>query len=372
MKKKVFVFVAFLLLLTIVPVNAKEINHFHALANDNISFKDVVKGDSAIAGNLVDVLGNIDGIGFVAGNTVNINGELEYGFVAGNNISINGNIGKSIYVAGNKIIISNDAKINRDAFIVGNDITLSGNINRDVSIGASVVTIKSDAKISGNVSLTTEKLVIQDGASITGTLKYNEDAKKEISNNANIGKVATYSQETTDDSNNYIDVLSSILNMIVVFVVLATVLPKCFSKTTGIYEESNNYFKGIGIGLLILICVPIVCLFLLISSIGISLGLILAVLYGVGIYISYVIAGFILGDTIITKLLKQDINNYFIGVIGIIIMKLLILVPVIGGFVSVIALTIGLYTIGKLIISDKNDKNKKVKVIEADIKKKKN
>ena len=77
MKKKIFSLLILLALFITIPVEAKEINDFHAVADDNVKFEDTVNGDSAIAGNIIDMLGNIDGIGFIAGNNININGNLE-------------------------------------------------------------------------------------------------------------------------------------------------------------------------------------------------------------------------------------------------------------------------------------------------------
>ena len=42
--KKIFL-VLFALTMIIAPVSAKEINSFHTAAGDNVSFKDVVKGE---------------------------------------------------------------------------------------------------------------------------------------------------------------------------------------------------------------------------------------------------------------------------------------------------------------------------------------
>ena len=369
MKKKILGIVMVLALLIIAPVSAKEINSFHSVANENVSFKDVVKGDSAIAGNLVDILGNIDGIGFIAGNTVNVNGALEYGFVAGNNVNINGNILKSIYAAGNSVVISKDAKVERDVFIAANEVVLNGTLNRDVSLGSTKVTIKSDAKINGNVSIETDNLVVEDGATVKGTLKYNKDAKSEISKEASIGNVVMYEgQEKADSSNNSVlDTLISIINMLVVFAVISAILPKTCDRTVLLYSDSRNYLKNFGIGLLILFCTPIIGLLLLISSVGTSLGLILIALYVISIYLAFIVSGFVLGDLVVTKLFKSNLNSLFVGCIGIILLKLLMLIPYIGGLVSLMALPIGLATIGSLVIVDDKKNNTKSKVIEAKI-----
>ncbi len=374
MKKKIFGIVIALLILVTSPVYAKDINSFYANAGDNVSFTDKVIGDSAIAGNLVDIIGNIDGIGFIAGKTVTVNGEIEYGFVAGDKVDVNGTVKKNLYAAARDINISKDAKITRDVFAVASTVTLDGNIERDALIGAEEVLIKGNAKIGGNIKISADKITILDGASIEGTLKYNKNAKATISETAKIGKVDTYKQaETETNKTSYVtSALISIINMIVVFAVLVTLIPKVCDKSASLYEEKNKYVKGFGAGLLLLICIPIVSIFLLISSIGVSLGFVLIGLYFICLYLSYVFSGYLLGDAVITKLLNKKLNNYWIGIIGIVLLKLLILIPVLGDFINVIAVALGLATICKIMIQKEEKPNKtNNKVVEAEVIKKK-
>ena len=356
MKKKLFSILIVLTLMIIFPVNAKEVNGFYSNSGDNVKVEDTIKGDSAIAGKIIDLLGNFDGIAFAAGDTINVNGTLEYGFVAGSSINVNGNISKGIYAAGRDISFSKDAKVSRDAFLAGKNVTLEGTLERDVYVGANSVTIKSGTTINGNVSLDTEKLTVEDNVTIKGTLKYNKDAKTTISDSAKIGNTVTYksNEKTTPDISLIIgDTVISAINMIVVFVVLATIIPSALPKASNKFDSFGSYLKGFGFGILILLCTPIIALLLLISSVGSSLGIILALLYGIAIYLSFIAFGYLLGYLITTKLLKKEINSYFTGIIGIVLLKLLMVVPYIGGFVAMIALFVGLYTVATLCLEDK-------------------
>lgn len=371
MKKKIFGFLLIIALLLVTPVHAKDINHFYANADQNITFKDKVIGDSALAGNLVDILGNIDGIGFIAGNTVNVNGDMEYCFVAGKDVTVNGSIQKSVYIAGRNVKLSKDAKINRDVFIVADTVTLEGTISRDASIGASELIIKKGSKIEGNIDTNADKITIEEGVTISGTLKYNENAKTDISKDATIKNTETYKQTETNQNNTtkYTDTIISIINTIVVFVVITAVFSNTTSKTTKIYEDNKKYLKNAGIGLLILCSVPIISILLLVSSLGISLGFILIALYIMGLYLSQIFTGFVLGDAIFNKLINKELNTVLIGILGIVILKLLMLIPYIGGIITFISLVLGLGTIYELVFVKEKKQNKE-KVIEAKIKEK--
>ena len=367
MKKKIFGILIMLTLFAIAPVEAKEINSFHMVSDDKVTFEDTVNGDSAIAGNLVDIIGNIDGIGFIAGQTVNVNGNLEYGFLAGQNVNINGQISKNIYAAGETITLSKDANIGKDLFLAGDSINLNGNIQRNINIYASTVTIKKGTTINGNITIEASNIKVEDGASIKGTLKYNEDAKNDISDNSSIGKITTY-EITKDEGFNTSEILSSILNMVVVFLSITIIIPKTLDKTNEIYEKkNNNYIKNIGIGFLILICVPLISLILLASNIGVYLGLILVALYAIAIYLSFIISGYILGNLILVKLMKLNTNKYLSGIIGIILLKILMVIPVLSTIICLIAITLGLATIWNLLQKDEEENKKDNKITEAKI-----
>ena len=371
MKKKIFGILIMLTLFAVAPVEAKEINSFHMVSDDKVTFEDTVNGDSAIAGNLVDIIGNIDGIGFIAGQTVNVNGNLEYGFLAGQNVNINGQISKNIYAAGETITLSKNANIGKDLFLAGNSINLNGNIQRNINIYASTVTIKKGTTINGNITIEASNIKVEDGASIKGTLKYNEDAKNDISDNSSIGKITTY-EINKDEGFNTSEILSSILNMVVVFLSITIIIPKTLDKTNEIYEKkNNNYIKNIGIGFLILICVPLISLILLASNIGVYLGLILVALYAIAIYLSFIIAGYILGNLILVKLMKLNTNKYLSGIIGIILLKILMVIPVLSTIICLIAITLGLATIWNLLQKDEEENKKDNKITEAKIVEKK-
>lgn len=355
MKKKLLALLVLLTFMIAIPVEAKEINDFYATSDDNIKLQDTVNGDSAIAGNIIDMAGNIDGIGFIAGQTINIKGNLEYGFIAGQNITINGNITKNIYAAGQTITFTKDASIGRDIFLAADTITLNGNLERNINISASKVIIENGTTINGNINIDTSEIIIKDNVKIEGTLKYNNTAKETISKNAQIAKTQTY--KTTDNNQiNTTEILQSILNMVVVFLCITILVPQTIDKTEKIYNnKKTNYLKNIGIGFLLLICIPLISILLLVSNIGVYLGLIIAGLYLIALYISFIISGFILGNLLLKKLMNLNTNKYLSGIIGIILLKLLMLIPVLGTILGLIALTLGLSTIWNLVQKDDNN-----------------
>lgn len=361
MKKLLFtLLIGVSLIFGINSINAKEINHFYSNANENITLDETINGDSALAGQNIDLKGDIQGIGFMAGETITHEGKSLYGFIAGNNINIKGEIEKSLYIAGNNIIFDKNAKIGNDAQIAGENITLEGQINRDINGYASNIVIKEGTTIKGNINLNANKITIENNVIINGTLKYNEDATISIKNKDNIGKIKTTKAEIEKKVDTK-KLVSSMINIIIVFLVLVILLPKTVEKTTTNYLNKNltGYLRSMGTGILLLICIPIICLMLLISNIGVALGLITSCIYIIGLYLSYIYSGVIFGNLLLVKLLKLNSNKYLSGIIGILLIKVLSIIPIIGVIVSVVAIIIGLDAIYRLIFTEKKKKEKK-------------
>lgn len=373
MKKKIFLFLILAACLVITPVSANEITNFYSDANDNVEFNENVEGDSALAGNIVDVIGNIDGIGFIAGNTVNIDGSLEYGFAAGNEVNIAGHVAKSLYLAGNTINFADNSSVGRDIKIVGQKINLAGKLERHVDVVGTKITMKSGTTVYGDVNLDANNIVVEDNVTIHGTLSYNENANATISDNTmitDIEKLATVEESNGIDANA---VLSSIVNLVIVFLVISILLPQTIEKTNNLYKKPSFglYVRNIGAGILILICIPLIAMLLLLSNIGIALGLILAALYVIALYLAYIYSGFLVGEILLIKVLKLKVNKYLSGIIGIIILKLLTLIPILGTIIGFLAITLGLTTLWLLIKQDKESKEVKEKITEAKIEEKK-
>lgn len=361
--------ISLFLIIGIGNVNASDINHFYAKADNNVIFKDKVDGDAALAGQTVNSRGNILGIGFIAGETVNQYGKIEYGFIAGNNVNIKGKVKNSLYIAGNNITFDKDCSVGKDIFIAGENIILDGNIKRDINIYGTNVTIKKDVTISGNINLKSSNITIEDGVVIKGTLKYSEDAIVSIKDKDSINKIVKI-KKIENKSIDTRELASSMINIVIVFLVLVILLPKSVENTTNNYlkKKTGDYIRGFGNGLLLLICLPIVCFMLLVSNIGFNLGLIFSALYLIGLYLSFIYAGIIFGNLLLVKLLKLKSNRYFSGIIGILLIKILTIIPVVGVIITLLSVTIGLNAIYCLMF---NKKKEDIKVIKQDKKNKK-
>ena len=343
MKKNIlkFLSLAFLLLLPF-SVNAEG-----TYVKEN-GTGDVVEHSLFTAGNIVNATDNVHGLDFVAGNSVKVTGESEYGFYAGNDVTVSNQVEKDLFVGGNTIIIDSSSKIGRDLYAAGNNVTINTNVNGNAFIGGSIITLK-DANITGDLRLGCEKLIIEGNVNITGTLYIDSDSTIDNESGLTVGKKEVYEVEkeldTKSFSNIIVETLTSIASIMVVGFILNSLFSKMYENATSDLETKKE-LKNILFGLLWLIVVPLFSIILMCTIIGVRFGFALLLLYVISLILAIVFASVVCGNIILTKLFKVKDNSYLAIAIGVLALKIISLIPYIGGTVYFLAL---LYGIGKSV-----------------------
>lgn len=351
MKKIVkYLFILLCLTLTITGVQAKSYVRDLFQFDEKLKINEELDGTAFLAGTKVTVNESINGIGFIAGEEIEINKEQEYIFGAGLDTTLNANIKNDLFLFSEELNIK-DITINRDAYLAGTKVNAEATINRNAYIYGTTVDIKGTIK--GNLSVNATEINIDENAQIMGTLKYNEDA---IVNGLN----ETITTKTYKNIENFTfkDYIISFLSSYIHLTLLALVLVYLFIKPLKNIEKQVKDKKMIisllGKGFLMLIGIPIISLTFIMTDLLMSIGIVAIILYGIFIYISEIIVAYILAKYIDKKYIKKDLNNYVLIFLGIFIIKIISIIPFIGGFIYFIIMLLGLGIIGNMIIEAKN------------------
>ena len=357
MKKILKILSVFLLLFMITNTYALE----YGKAGNIITQEGEYSSTRLAAGNKVINKATVDGISFVAGNEVTLEGSAPYGFYAGNIVNVNEKVEKDMFVAGNQITIGSDAVIGRDVFIAGNSVTIKSNINRNLNMGATSVDI-SDITIGGDAYIMADEIIMNEKTVITGKLSYGEDSNVIGLNEATIGSKELVKNVDIDITytlkDKAIDFLFSLVGAYLVMLVLFYLAPKTKEKLDTFELGFGNIAKTSGIGIIVLILVPLISILAFITRFLIPLSLITLAIYVISIYLSFLLTYYVVGNLITNKLFNKD-NKYIALLIGIVLVKLLCYVPYIGGLIGFISLLFGLGLIYKFIVNIRNIDNKK-------------
>ena len=112
---------------------------------------------------------------------------------------------------------------------------------------------------------------------------------------------------------------------------------------------------SIAIGILTVIVLPIIAIIALLTGILTPLALIALCVFIIACYLSTLFASFIIGNLINTKLFKNN-SIYLSILIGLILIKLIGLIPVLGFIISILLFLYGLGLIALGIIKVKDEK----------------
>lgn len=318
---------------------------FNVTIEDEAKLENDVNASSILAGNNVISTNTVNGINMLAGNNVDYQGDSEYLLLVGNNVELSGNIKNDGFILGNLVTFKEDFIANRDLFIFATDVKLNGTINRDITIYGTNVVL-DNAKISGNIKIYATTLEIKDTSIIEGVLSYNEDAETNIYENAQINETTITEKliKETPLKDMIFTYLIDYASVMVIFVVLAFTIPNLFRKIESSNKEISisKFISLFGFGALVLIAVPVLVLTLFTTVIGSSLALLLLAIYIILVCLTNILFGYLLGYIIWKKFIKKESNILLIGLIGITLVSILQIVPVIGEFVTLISLMVGL------------------------------
>lgn len=344
MKKIVVLFLVSFVFLTS-NVDAKEIEHFKAVADEDVSISDNYDSSVVAAGNDIDITGNVSGIGAFAAENIEQTGTVDYGFYASNMTTISGVIEKDVFSVSASFKSLDTAKFNRDVFIASGDVVLNGEFDRNVNIYASKVVL-NNANVKGNITINASEVKVNEGAKVSGVLSYNKDASfKSSSNDINETKKTAASLGSADED-SFADVVYSkiwsILCLMLVFGAICLLFPKVFNSINTRYENMKfaDAITLICKGALVLLLVPIISALFLITILGIPISVILIVIYCLALYLSTIFMAYLIGYKVWNKIYKEKNtgNALLYGATGLFIVLILELIPILGSIVSIFVL----------------------------------
>ena len=346
MKKKIIslLLVIGVLLSTVGITYALEIkeNHANFLAEEDLVVEKEINGTLFAAGNTVKVTSSVDGISFVAGNKVNVSGQSDYLFIGGNDITVDKVNVKDAFIAGSFISIS-DSTI-RDLWVAGSKVTISSDITRDAYIAGEKVVI--NAKIIGDVEIAADKIELGERAEIVGKLKYPEEAKLTKAETTKINETETYKSNNVKVNISpakaalaFIigEVYSYLVILLIAFVMLF-LFKKTFSDIKKMKKDASVLLTTLA-GLIGLIVIPIASILIMITLIGIPLGVLGLVMYVIMIFLSIIPSVYFVGNWLFGKTIK---NSYLLMMVSLLLFYVVKLIPFVGGLFELLMLLFGL------------------------------
>ncbi len=351
-----------LLLIVMVPFNAEaaEISSGDALTveaeeiidddlyffGNTVNINGVVLGDAIIICRDVTIDGKIEGSLLVFAETIRINGEI-VGTARGgaNNIYFQGTTGRDLMMAANSISIN--GSVGNDLFVGANSASLTGVVGRDIL--ASINRLFINGPVGGDVRAYVSELIFGSAARVGGQVTYTSENEAVVNNEAQIsGSLSRLDppSETIAASPGRTawSFVRPILSLLAVAALMTLLFPLLTSGTA--LTIKNKPGASIGYGSLMVFLVPITALILLVSIVGIPIGIISMLLYIILIYLTRIFAGYFLAQVVFEHFGKK-IHPVWTGLAGVFVLALLIQIPYLGWLIHLVSV---LFAAGAFIV----------------------
>lgn len=255
------------------------------------------------AGSDLTLRGDIDGLAVAAGNNVDFLGSSEYGLLLGDNVKIAGKINRDLLVAGGSVTITDESSISRDLFVAGSTVTLSTNLYSNLTVVGDTLVLDG-VTIDGNVFTDVSTIIVKGKSSIAGKL-YHQAHTKIV--DEDLLSVQETAQNSKKKASFFVNIFPDFL-MFIGRLILTCVLIKLFAtfaQTLARAPESIPVWKSLAFGLLALLGFPLMSIFLILTIIGVPLGVASLAIWLVAAYLSSSVSGLVLG-TWLWELVKLD------------------------------------------------------------------
>ena len=326
----------------------------------NIIIDGTVNGDLWAVATTITVNGAVNGSVVIAGNTITVSGDVGHAVrAAGQTISINGNVNGDLMVFGTAAYVASTATVKGDLLVGAGSVRIDGLIEGDIKGSASEATISNGVK--GNVELEVDSLTILSTANIEGDLTYTSEEEADIQSGAQIGGATTHNPPPVEPGkeeaaipfpfslfSGILGKLTGFLMALVTGLVIILIAPRRLMHIA----ESIRTRPGAsaGWGALVLFATPIAAILVCLTIVGIPLGLIALVLWGIGLYLAQIPVGLLIGRLIIGRFRAVERRAIMIGALalGLVILILLGLIPYLGFFIG---LAVAIFGFGAVVVS---------------------
>lgn len=368
MRWKILCGVAALAVMLAVP--AAVAHAFDVRSGNNIIVEsgETIDGNLYAAGSQVVVDGTVEGDVFCAGSTVAINGTVNGDiFCAGSSLTVNGTVNGDVRAAASELSINGPITGGMTAF--GSAI----NINSAGSLGSNILafgaTLRADGPVGGDIQFFGASLLLNSGvdgdvifygtkqntsgnepavtlrpkAAIGGNLSYYQGVEHSVSEGASIAGetiVMEHKAGGPKDAGKWLGMFSLWLLLWGLFggLVMALAIVGFFPKQTRATLDVMLTRPGgsIGWGLVTVIVAPVIIILLMVTVIGIPLGILSAVLLVVMTMLAKVLSGIGVG-ALAAHWFKWKMSLYWQSVIGIILAVVIFSIPFIGWAIGCVA-----------------------------------
>ena len=324
------------------------------------------------AGGDVDVTGSAEDL-FVAGGEVKVDSAVsaamtvvggdvsvrdmitDRAVISGGNVEISGTINKHLIAAGGRVDVENDTQVLGDVVIAGGRVSFDGDVVGDfIAVGGDV---ELSGSVGGNANIRSPNIDIADGTTIAGNLTYSSPTELRLDPSVSVAG-STIREEWRGDRESFFEdmglgkiiafavtaLLATLAALFVFSAVVMAVFSRHFDKANGVANAQP--LQSFGLGVLVAVMLPTAAVILLVTIIGIPLGLFAMAAFAVLLGLGLVVAAYWIGlkvrgaikSSVETPRMWGRLGWMFAGLV---LFSLIGLIPILGNLVQFLAVVTG-------------------------------
>jgi hypothetical protein len=310
-----------------------------------------VDGDLICAGSTVAVNGAVHGDVICAGQSVSVNGPVDGSVrLVGQSVSVGGKVGRNGTVMAQSFTLGSTGQVVGDLGVLGQVANVNGPVDRDV-YGAMESLMLGSAV--GSVQAQVNNLSLGSGGSVKGNLSYTSEQTFDVDRSKVGGEISRHAPATPraqrEDNAARAGMAMRLYWMAALLVVglaLTWLAPRLVGRAAQVMLERPG--ASIGWGLIVMLLGPLIVILLVVTVIGVPLGLLLAVLWCVLLAVGSVLAGIAIGRWFLQRAEWQKDSLLWATAFGVPLSVIIFSIPVLGALTSLVALW---WAVGGVVLS---------------------
>lgn len=328
-------------------------------AGGNVRLAAPVKGDFYAAGGRVTVDQSVAGDATLAGGAVTVRAAVGEDLrAAGGDINIESTVGGELYASGGNITLSNAAVVADAATLYGGNVNIEGKINGPLTVYAQKVIV--NAEVARDVEINAEEIELGPRAKLGAALRYPANAQFKTAEGVVIGGAITRGdsmngrRDTHPDREWHGEMMGagpSWAGAAASFIALLATSALFLLVFTGFsqrasYRTRTTPWPALGAGVAVLLGTPMLAMLLMITLIGIPLGIALMMLFPLMLLMGCVVGVFSISQRVQQAVEKETLNTGIAARLGFFALTLLLVlllgsVPFIGALILVAIMLLG-------------------------------
>jgi cytoskeletal protein CcmA (bactofilin family) len=328
-------------------------------AGGNVRLVVPVKGDFYAAGGRVTVEQPVAGDATLAGGAVSVRAPIGEDLrAAGGDINIESTVGGELYASGGNITLSHAAAVADAVTLYGGNVNIEGKINGPLTVYAQKVLLNGE--VAKDVEINAEEIELGPRAKLGAALRYPSDAQFKTAEGVIIGGAVTRGEsingrpDTHHDREWHGQMMGSGPSWaggVASFIALLATSALFLLVFTGFSQRASQRIRAtpwpaLAAGVAVLLGTPVLAMLLLITLIGIPLGIALMMLFPLMLLMGCVVGVFSISQRVQRAIQKESISTSSAAMMGFFALTLLLVlllgsVPFIGFLILLAIMLLG-------------------------------